>query len=38
MKNLDKTNKVSPFDMYKLEVEYDYDTDREQIVNSKTML
>lgn len=29
---------VSDFDMTKLEVEYDYDTDNEQVVRSKEML
>ena len=29
MNNLDRNARVSHFDMSKLEVEYDYDTDRE---------
>jgi hypothetical protein len=39
MKGLDHANsRVSQFDMSKLEVEYDYDTESEQIATSKTML
>jgi len=38
MKNLDQKAAVSHFDMNKLEVEYDYDTELEQIGHSKTML
>lgn len=38
MSQLDQHAKISHFDMSKLEVEYDYDTDREQIGHSKTML
>jgi len=35
MKGLDKNNRVSQFDMNKLEIEYDYDTESEQIAHSK---
>lgn len=38
MKHLDQKATVSHFDMNKLEVEYDYDTELEQIGHSKTML
>jgi len=39
MKALDHgKSTVSQFDMSKLEVEYDYDTESEQIATSKTML
>ncbi len=38
LKNLDNKATVSHFDMNKLEVEYDYDTESEQINHSKTML
>jgi len=39
MKGLDHgKSTVSQFDMSKLEVEYDYDTESEQIATSKTML
>ena len=36
MRGLDKSARVvSQFDMNKLEIEYDYDTESEQIVHSK---
>ena len=38
MKHLDSKAAVSHFDMNKLEVEYDYDTEQEQINHSKSML
>ena len=38
MKDLDSRHAVSSFDMNKLEVEYDYDTESEQIGHSKRML
>jgi len=38
MKNLDSRAAISRYDMNKLEVEYDYDTETEQIMHSKTML
>ena len=38
MKGLDNSARVSQFDMNKLEIEYDYDTDVEQIVHSQKML
>lgn len=39
MKGLDKSaHVVSKFDMNKLEIEYDYDTDLEQIGHSQKML
>lgn len=34
LKGLRRCEKVSNFDMNKLEVEYDYDTDKEQIIQS----
>ena len=38
LKSLDRNARVSHYDMNKLEVEYDYDTELEQIGHSKTML
>ena len=38
LKHLDSRNAVSRYDMNKLEVEYDYDTENEQIVHSRSML
>lgn len=38
LKDLDNKAAVRRFDMDKLEVEYDYDTESEQINHSKTML
>jgi len=38
LKDLDCKAAVSRFDMDKLEVEYDYDTESEQIVHSRSML
>ena len=38
LKDLDRRSRVSRYDMSKLEVEYDYDTESEQIAHSKTML
>ena len=38
LKGLDKDAKISHYDMSKLEVEYDYDTENEQIQHSKGML
>lgn len=38
MKGLDSNAKVSQFDMNKLEIEYDYDTEFEQICHSQKML
>ena len=38
MQSLDKRARVSQYDMNKLEVEYDYDTETEQIAHSKRML
>ena len=38
MKHLDSRHAVSRYDMNKLEVEYDYDTENEQIVHSRSML
>ena len=38
MKTFEKNNIIHGFDMSKLEVEYDYDTDSEQRTHSKEML
>ena len=38
MKIFDKKTVIHDFDMSKLEVEYDYDTDSEQRTHSKEML
>ena len=38
MKSFEKNTIIQGFDMSKLEVEYDYDTDSEQRTHSKEML
>jgi hypothetical protein len=38
LKNFNKSEIIRDFDMTKLEVEYDYDTDGEQLRQSKRML
>ena len=38
LKHLDSRAAVSRYDMNKLEVEYDYDTENEQIIHSRSML
>lgn len=38
MSGLDQNAHVSRFDMNKLEIEYDYDTESEQVGHSKQML
>ena len=38
LKGLMKCGQISRYDMNKLEVEYDYDTDKEQITYSQEML